>query len=168
VLSTNNDHAYRAALDWHDAGLQVVADARHNPRGALVEEARAKGIRILTGSAVIEARGSKHVTGARVAAIDVKAHKVTSPGEWLECDLIASSGGYSPVVHLASHLGGKPVWRDDILGFVPGEAPQKRECVGGINGVYASAIPWPMVSKAACARPPKPVSRPSSARCPKP
>ncbi len=65
VLSTNNDHAYRVALDWLDASLQVVAiaDARHNPRGALVEEARAKGIRILTGSAVIEARGSKHVTG---------------------------------------------------------------------------------------------------------
>lgn len=139
VLSTNNDHAYRAALDWHDAGLQVVAiaDARHNPRGSLVEEARAKGIRILTSSAVIEAKGSKHVTGARVAAIDVQAHKVTSPGEVLECDLIASSGGYSPIVHLASHLGGRPVWRDDILGFVPGDAPQKRECVGGINGVYA-------------------------------
>ncbi len=51
--------------------------------------------------------------------------------------LIATSGGYSPIVHLASHLGGRPVWRDDILGFVPGDAPQKRECVGGINGVYA-------------------------------
>ena len=85
VLSTNNDHAYRVALDWLDAGQQVVAvaDARSNPRGALVEEARAKGIRILTGSAVIEARGSKHVTGARVAAIDVKALSVASPGEWL-------------------------------------------------------------------------------------
>lgn len=139
VLSTNNDHAYRCALDWHDAGLQVVAiaDARHNPRGSLVEEARAKGIRILTSSAVIEAKGSKHVTGARVAAIDVQAHKVTSPGETLECDLIATSGGYSPVVHLASHLGGRPVWREDILGFVPGDAPQKRVCVGGVNGVYA-------------------------------
>ncbi|CAN7203610.1 MULTISPECIES: sarcosine oxidase subunit alpha [Pseudomonas] len=138
VLSTNNDHAYRVALDWLDAGLQVVAvaDARSNPRGALVEEARAKGIRILTGSAVIEARGTKHVTAARVAAIDVKGHKVTSPGEWLDCDIVASSGGYSPVVHLASHLGGKPIWREDILGFVPGEAPQKRVCVGGINGVY--------------------------------
>ena len=138
VLSTNNDHAYRVALDWLDAGQQVVAvaDARSNPRGALVEEARAKGIRILTGSAVIEARGSKHVTGARVAAIDVKALSVASPGEWLECDLLATSGGYSPVVHLASHLGGKPTWREDILGFVPGEAPQKRVCVGGINGVY--------------------------------
>jgi len=139
VLSTNNDHAYRVALDWLDASLQVVAiaDARSNPRGALVEEARAKGIRILTGSAVIEARGSKRVTAARVAAIDVKAHTVTSPGEWLECDLVASSGGYSPVVHLASHLGGKPIWREDILGFIPGEAPQKRVCVGGINGVYS-------------------------------
>jgi len=139
VLSTNNDHAYRVALDWLDASLTVVAiaDARPNPRGALVEEARAKGIRILTSSAVVEARGSKHVSGARVAAIDLKAHKVSSPGEWLECDLIASSGGYSPVVHLASHLGGKPIWREDILGFVPGEAPQKRVCVGGVNGVFA-------------------------------
>ncbi|MEB0151334.1 hypothetical protein, partial [Pseudomonas sp. CCC2.2] len=71
-----------------------------------------------------------------VAAIDLKTHSVTSPGEWLECDLVATSGGYSPVVHLASHLGGKPTWREDILGFVPGEAPQKRVCVGGINGVY--------------------------------
>ncbi|AOZ12615.1 sarcosine oxidase subunit alpha family protein [Pseudomonas lundensis] len=138
LLSTNNDHAYRVALDWLDASLPVVAiaDARSNPRGALVEEARAKGIRILTGSAVIEARGSKHVTGARVAAIDLNTHRVTSPGELLDCDLIATSGGYSPVVHLASHLGGKPVWREDILGFVPGDAPQKRVCVGGINGVY--------------------------------
>ncbi|WP_277960602.1 sarcosine oxidase subunit alpha [Pseudomonas sp. RIT-To-2] len=138
VLSTNNDYAYRVALDWFDAGLQVVAiaDARHNPRGSLVEEARAKGIRILTASAVIETRGSKHVSAARVAAIDLKAHKVASPGEWLDCDLVGSSGGYSPVVHLASHLGGKPVWREDILAFVPGDAPQKRVCVGGVNGVF--------------------------------
>jgi sarcosine oxidase subunit alpha len=48
-------------------------------RVALVEEARAKGIRILTGSAVIEARGSKHVTGARVAAIDVKRTRSPAP-----------------------------------------------------------------------------------------
>jgi sarcosine oxidase subunit alpha len=138
VLGVNNDHAYRAALDWLDAGLSVVAiaDARPNPRGALVEEARAKGVRILTGSAVIETRGTRRVTGARIAAIDVKGLKVSSPGEWLDCDLVGTSGGYSPVVHLASHLGGRPTWREDILGFVPGEAAQKRVCVGGVNGVY--------------------------------
>ncbi|MBD2840171.1 sarcosine oxidase subunit alpha [Pseudomonas sp. JM0905a] len=138
VLSTNNDYAYRVVLDWLDAGQKVVAvaDARSNPRGAWVEEARARGVRILTGSAVVEARGSKRVTGARICAIDLKSHKVTSPGEVVECDLIVSSGGYSPVVHLASHLGGKPIWREDILAFVPGEGFQKRICAGAVNGVF--------------------------------
>ncbi|WP_137889048.1 sarcosine oxidase subunit alpha [Pseudomonas sp. 2FE] len=139
LLSTTNDYAYRVALDWLEAGLKVVAiaDARPNPRGAWVEEARAKGLRVLTGSAVIETRGSKRVSAARVAAIDPLAHKVTSPGEWLECDLVATSGGYSPVVHLASHLGGKPTWREDILAFVPGEGFQQRVCAGAMNGVFA-------------------------------
>jgi sarcosine oxidase subunit alpha len=139
VLSTTNDYAYRVALDCLEAGIKVVAiaDARSNPKGAWVEEARAKGLRVLTGSAVIEVRGSKRVSAARVAAIDPQAHTVTSPGEWLECDLVASSGGYSPVVHLASHLGGKPTWREDILGFVPGEGFQARVCAGAMNGVFA-------------------------------
>lgn len=138
VLSTNNDYAYRVVLDWLDAGQQVVAvaDARSNPRGAWVEEARARGVRILTGSAVVEARGSKRVSGARICAIDLKSRKVTSPGEVVDCDLIVSSGGYSPVVHLASHLGGKPTWREDILAFVPGEGFQKRICAGAVNGVF--------------------------------
>lgn len=138
VLSTNNDYAYRVVLDWLDAGRQVVAvaDARSNPRGSWVEEARRRGVRILTGSAVVEARGSKRVTGARICAIDLAKHKVTSPGEVVDCDLIASSGGYSPVVHLASHLGGRPVWREDILAFVPGEGFQKRHCAGAVNGVF--------------------------------
>ncbi|KAB0546070.1 sarcosine oxidase subunit alpha [Pseudomonas argentinensis] len=138
VLSTNNDYAYRVVLDWLDAGRQVVAvaDARSNPRGSWVEEARRRGVRVLTGSAVVEARGSKRVTGARICAIDAARHKVTSPGETLDCDLIVSSGGYSPVVHLASHLGGRPVWREDILAFVPGEGFQKRHCAGAVNGVF--------------------------------
>ncbi|MGV8842275.1 MAG: sarcosine oxidase subunit alpha [Pseudomonas sp.] len=139
VLSTTNDYAYRVALDCLEAGIKVVAiaDARPNPKGAWVEEARTKGLRVLTSSAVIEVRGSKRVSAARVAAIDPQAHTVTSPGEWLECDLVASSGGYSPVVHLASHLGGKPTWREDILGFVPGEGFQARVCAGAMNGVFA-------------------------------
>lgn len=139
VLSTNNDYAYRVVLDWLDAGQKVVAvaDARSNPRGAWVEEARDRGVRILTGSAVVECRGSKRVTGARICAIDVKGHRVTSPGEVVDCDLIVSSGGYSPVVHLASHLGGKPTWREDILAFVPSEGGfQKRLCAGAVNGVF--------------------------------
>ena len=140
VLATNNDYAYRVALDWQEAGLQVVAiaDARANPRGEWVEEARQRGMRVITGSSVIEARGGKRVSGAKVARIDLQAMRA-SGGEWLDCDLIASSGGYSPVVHLASHLGGKPEWREEILAFVPGEGLQKRICAGAVNGVFGLA-----------------------------
>ncbi|TBU71340.1 sarcosine oxidase subunit alpha [Phytopseudomonas daroniae] len=140
VLATTNDYAYKTALDWLDAGLKVVAiaDARSNPRGSWAEEARSRGVRVLTGSSVLDVKGSKRVEAARIAAIDPQSFKVTSPGEWLECDLIASSGGYSPVVHLASHLGGRPTWQEDILAFVPGDGlgMQARVCAGAVNGVF--------------------------------
>jgi sarcosine oxidase subunit alpha len=135
VLSTTNDHAYRAALDWLDGGREVVAivDARDNPTGDLVEEARQRKIRIITGSAVIETRGEKRVTSALVAAIDAAGFRVRGAVEELVCDTVASSGGYSPVVHLAAHTGARPEWRDDILGFVPGKV-KGLVPAGGVNG----------------------------------
>ncbi|HET8791699.1 MAG TPA: glycine cleavage T C-terminal barrel domain-containing protein, partial [Modicisalibacter sp.] len=140
VLSTSNDHAYRAALDWFDAGREVVAivDARANPDGELIAQAQAQGIRVITGSAVIEAKGANRVIGARVAKIDIDAFKVVGNAEELACDTIASSGGYSPVIHLASHTGARPTWRDDILGFVAGKVTGMT-ATGAANGLYALA-----------------------------
>ncbi|MCI0511364.1 heterotetrameric sarcosine oxidase alpha subunit [Chromohalobacter marismortui] len=137
VLSTSNDHAYRAALDWQEAGREVAAivDARTAPEGDLVAQAKAAGIRVITGSAVIEAKGAQRVSSARVAAIDVDAFTVTGKVETLECDTIASSGGYSPVIHLASHTGARPVWSDDIIGFVPTTVAGVT-AAGGAHGVY--------------------------------
>ncbi|OWV30248.1 sarcosine oxidase subunit alpha family protein [Halomonas campaniensis] len=138
VLSTSNDYGYRAALDWKESGCEVVAivDAREAPKGDWVDAARAQGIKIITGSAVIEAKGSNRVTAARVAKIDIEAFKVSGPVQELACDTIASSGGYSPVIHLASHTGARPNWRDDIIGFVPGLVKGVQAC-GGANGCYA-------------------------------
>ncbi|SFH92990.1 sarcosine oxidase subunit alpha family protein [Modicisalibacter xianhensis] len=138
VLSATNDHAYRAALDWHEAGREVVAivDARANPKGDLVAKAQSLGIRIITQSAVIEAKGAERVSGARVAKIDAKLFSVIGKVEELACDTLASSGGYSPVIHLASHTGTRPTWRDDILGFVPGEVKGLTPA-GGAHGIYA-------------------------------
>ena len=137
VLSTSNDYGYRAALDWKESGCEVVAivDAREAPAGDWVDAARAQGIKIITGSAVIEAKGSNRVAAARVAKIDIGAFKVSGPVQELACDTIASSGGYSPVIHLASHTGARPTWRDDILGFVPGLVKGVQAC-GGANGCY--------------------------------
>jgi methylglutamate dehydrogenase subunit C len=49
------------------------------------------------------------------------------------------SGGWSPTVHLTSHLGVKPVYRDDIGGFVPGPFPADRFGAGAMMGNYSTA-----------------------------
>ncbi|WP_151671121.1 sarcosine oxidase subunit alpha family protein [Nitrincola schmidtii] len=137
VVTTGNDSGYQAALDWQAAGREVVAivDCRANPDGDLVKQARQKGIRIIAGSAVFEAKGSKRVTGARVAAVDLNAFTLKGDVEDLGCDTIASSGGFSPVVHLAAHTGARPVWNEEAIGFVPGKVKGVIP-VGGVDAIY--------------------------------
>ncbi|HHQ5723350.1 TPA: sarcosine oxidase subunit alpha family protein [Klebsiella variicola subsp. variicola] len=137
VLATSNDHAYRAALDWHDSGAEVVAivDARPSPDGAWVKEARKKGIRIITGSGVIESQGSTRVRRVLVDTINLQRFTTGGQQILLECDTVATSGGYSPVIHLASHTGARPVWREEIFGFVAGKVPGML-IVGSARGSY--------------------------------
>mgnify|MGYP000371471691 FL=1 len=138
VVTTTNDYGYQSALDWHDAGRKVVAvvDTRANPVGERIEAARQRGIKIITGSAVIEVQGSKRVSGVSVATISADGNKVTGSVTKLGADTVATSGGWSPVIHLSSHTGSRPIWNDDIVGFVPGKTVQKQLTAGGINGCY--------------------------------
>ncbi len=137
VLTTTNDAAWDTAFAWHDAGREVVAivDTRPAPGSDVLAEAGTRGIRVMTASAVIEARGSKCVREAVIAAIEDES--VVGRSQRLRCDVIASSGGWSPLVHLTCHTGTKPVWRDEISAFVPGETRDQQHRVGGIAGVYS-------------------------------
>ncbi|WP_372831783.1 sarcosine oxidase subunit alpha [Pontibacterium sp.] len=141
VLMTTNDSGYQAALDWHDAGRKVVAivDTRQNPKGDRVEAARQRGLNLITGSAVIEVQGSKRVSGVSVAPISADGNKVTGSVSKLSADTVASSGGWSPVIHLSCHTGSRPVWNDDVVGFLPGPTVQKQLTAGAINGSYSTS-----------------------------
>ena len=138
VLMTTNDHAYQTALDWADAGRKVVAivDTRPNPEGDLVEDAKRRGLHIITGSAVIEAHGGKRVNAVSVASINENGESVTGKISRLQCDTLASSGGWSPVVHLSCHTASRPAWNDEAVGFVPGATIQNQLTAGGINASY--------------------------------
>jgi sarcosine oxidase subunit alpha len=138
ALMTTNDYAYKTAIDWHDAGRKValIVDTRPSSDGDMIKQAMQRGIDILFGHAIIEVKGSKRVKSVDVAKLNDIADKVIGEPVNYVCDTVASSGGWSPVIHLSSHTGSRPVWRDDIQGFVPGETVQAQHICGGLQGVY--------------------------------
>ncbi|WP_286237886.1 sarcosine oxidase subunit alpha [Neptuniibacter halophilus] len=141
VVMTTNDYGYQAALDWHDAGRKVVAvvDTRTNPTGDRVAAARQRGLNLVTGAAVIEVKGSKRVNSVMIAPISPEGDRVTGSVVKLNADTVASSGGWSPVIHLSCHTGSRPVWNEDVVGFLPGPTVQKQLTAGGINGSYTTS-----------------------------
>ncbi|MFN6925200.1 MAG: 2Fe-2S iron-sulfur cluster-binding protein [Tabrizicola sp.] len=140
VIVTNNDSAYQTALALKEAGLDVPAilDAREAADGPLPQAARAAGIRVLTGKAIAKVKGAKRVTGVAVCA---QAGEGTVQEE-IACEAVAMSGGWSPVVHLWSHCGGKLLWDETISAFVPDpkrpplnhDGSAMVEVVGAANG----------------------------------
>ncbi len=120
VIVTNNDDAYRTALALTEAGLIVPAiiDARASAKGALPEAARARGIRVLEGRGIAKVKGGKRVTGVSVCAQAGEGAEL----EFIDCDAVAMSGGWSPVVHLWSHCGGKLIWDAGRAMFRPDPA----------------------------------------------
>ncbi len=145
IVVTNNDDAYRTALALAGAGLEVpvVVDARPAPDGALIAAARAAGIAVRTGTGIAAVRGGKRVTGVALCRQD-GAGEIA---EEIACDAVAMSGGWSPVVHLYSHCGGKLVWDAGEAMFRPDAARPPigadgagiARCAGTANGVLDTA-----------------------------
>ncbi|WP_134724472.1 sarcosine oxidase subunit alpha family protein [Paracoccus luteus] len=117
AIVTNNDDAYRTALAALDAGLAVpiVIDARPVADGPLAQAVRARGVRVATGSAIAKVLGKKAVNGLKLCDHAGEG----DPLGVVDCDVIAMSGGWSPVVHLWSHCGGKLNWDEAQAMFAP-------------------------------------------------
>ncbi len=140
VVATNNDSAYRAAFDLADAGAAVtIADLRAAPDEILAARARAKGIALLAGTAVAEVLGRRAVAGALLADWKGEDQPIGSARQSIEADSVLLAGGWSPTVHLTSHRGIKPVWREDIATFVPGGFAAGQVGAGAVIGTFTLA-----------------------------
>ncbi|MBO6853300.1 MAG: sarcosine oxidase subunit alpha family protein [Marivivens sp.] len=128
VVVTNNDDAYRTAIVLKEAGLDVPAiiDARQGGAGALMDEARGLGIRVETGKAIAKVKGKGRVTGVAICAQAGQGGVLDE----IACDCVAMSGGWSPVVHLWSHCGGKLKWDDAQAMFRPDPAKAPKGASG--------------------------------------
>lgn len=120
VVVTNNDDAYRTAICAVEAGVKVVCvvDARPSADGELPNKARILGINVKVNSAIAKVKGMRGVVSVALCAQDGDGLMT----EEVPCDAIAMSGGWSPVVHLWSHCGGKLTWDEDAIFFRPDPA----------------------------------------------
>ncbi|MGB7269979.1 MAG: sarcosine oxidase subunit alpha family protein [Albidovulum sp.] len=169
VVVTNNDDAYRTALALLDAGLVVPAiiDARASATGALPEEARARGIRVLEGRGIAKVKGNKRVTGVSLCIQAGEGAELES----IACDAVAMSGGWSPVVHLWSHCGGKLIWDEAKAMFRPdpdkpatgADGMAMVTAVGSANGALTSDEVLADVAKAMGGKPAKTNAAPEAA-----
>ncbi|MER5451533.1 sarcosine oxidase subunit delta family protein [Streptomyces sp. NPDC002764] len=131
VVLTTNDSAYAAALDLHAAGVGIsaIVDTRTDP-GEWAERARAAGIEVLPGHAVVGTDGE-----ARLTAVTVAPYGQTVGEREFAADLLLVSGGWNPVAHLFSQAGGRLRYDDELGTFVPDTCRQAVEVAGSASGV---------------------------------
>jgi sarcosine oxidase subunit alpha len=139
VVATGHDEAYRAALNLHKAGVTIaaIADARPNPKGPLVEAARAAGLPIKAGHAITGTLGTLGVSHARLSPI-VGAGRVGAP-EIVACDSVLMSSGFTPSVHLFSQSLGKLVWDETLETYLPGQSAEAERSAGACRGQFGLA-----------------------------
>ena len=135
VVATTNDSAYDTAVDLVAAGADVtIVDARTDlsPRA---QQVAADGIPVISGSVVADTLGDPAVTAVIVSGLD-EQDQLTGETQTIACDLVAVSGGWSPVVHLHSQRQGRVRWDDTLVAFVPDGNVRDHHVVGSASGIF--------------------------------
>ncbi|WP_105438062.1 sarcosine oxidase subunit alpha [Neorhizobium sp. T25_13] len=127
---TAHDSAYETAFDLKRAGVSIAAivDCRADPGEALLAEARALGISVLSGHSVTDTGGRLRISSMTVA------RNGGSDARKIAVDALIVSAGWTPSVHLFSQSRGKLRFDDVNQRFLPNIYAQDCVSVGSCNG----------------------------------
>lgn len=118
VLSANRD-GLRVALDLVTAGVEVlrVIELRLQPDDDLVTKLQAAQIPVETDRIITEAKGTTNLNGVMVARSDRRQpltigglQPVPGSHEFVTCDLLITSVGWTPAVGLLAQAGARLVY----------------------------------------------------------
>jgi glycine cleavage system aminomethyltransferase T/NADPH-dependent 2,4-dienoyl-CoA reductase/sulfur reductase-like enzyme len=128
VIATCNDDGYATALAVLEAGGQIAAllDSRPSADGDIVGKVKERAPVHFGALPLAATGGAGGVTGLEALA-DGRVLR-------LACDLIAVSGGFTPVTHLHMQAGGTLAWNEALAAFVPAAARQGQVSVGAGAG----------------------------------
>jgi sarcosine oxidase subunit alpha len=135
AVFTNNDNAYRTAIDLYDAGVRSVCviDTRKESSEKLSKALSDRSIKLFQGYTVKKVHGKRSLK-----AVTITDHKgggeIGKKIERINCDILAMSGGWTPTIHLYSQAGGSLDYDEEHACLVPRECSQAVSVVGGANG----------------------------------
>jgi sarcosine oxidase subunit alpha len=127
ALLANNDGARAVARQLMAAGVQVLAILDTRDDASVVEDCPVYLKAQIT--ATKGRHGLRHIAGTHMNGAFA-----------LDCDILAVSGGWNPMVHLTCHMNGRPKWDASLAAFVPvaGAVPNM-QAAGACNGAFSTA-----------------------------
>lgn len=138
AIVTSHDSAWNAAFDLAKVGANVAAivDTRTAIDPALLHEASARGIEVLTGHTATATYGRLRVTAVRVNPV-VKGK--VGPARTIACDAVLMCGGWTPSLHLFSHTRGALDWDAQAQVYLPGQRTEEVHIAGAGRGRWGIA-----------------------------
>ena len=134
VIYGNNDSIYIAAKDLHVNDIEcVVVDVRSSEEPIeIVSELKDSGVKVLQGYSIVKALGSHWVKGVEIKQTRLQGNswQVFGDTQTLSCDLLATSGGFNPVVHLDCHSGAKTYFDEVSQSYLPQQERDNSEVCG--------------------------------------
>ena len=127
TLFATNDDAHRTALDLMGNGIEIAGVIDSRP------EAKAQGdYPLYAGAEVITTKGRKALSEITI--------RHNGAEQKIATDCLAMSGGWNPTLHLTCHMNGRPVWNEEIAGFVPApDAVPGLIPAGACQGTFSTA-----------------------------
>ena len=134
VVTTVDNQGYRDALRLHSGGVRVqgIYDVRPGAYGPSVDAARAVGISICFRATVLDTVSNDEGALSSVIIIDLDTNETFQ----MPADLLAVSGGWTPIADLATHIGIKPKWSNEHAAFLVNHSSDKLSTAGMLAGEF--------------------------------
>ncbi|NJN93062.1 MAG: FAD-dependent oxidoreductase [Anaerolineales bacterium] len=139
VVLSGNDDGLQVALDLLGAGVKLAAVAElrgevNSPQAIKLQQA---GIEIKTNYVVVGAKGSKEVSGAMLVPLDGNGQPQTAGAEYVSCDLLVTSVGWTAALGLLSQAKAKTAYDEARAELLPTQLPAKIHVAGRVNGTHS-------------------------------
>lgn len=138
VVLAGNDDGLQVALDLYAAGVKLaaVAELRAEVSSPAAIKLQQAGIEVRTNTVVLGAKGSREVTGAMLAPLDNNGQPQASSAEFVQCDLLVTSVGWTAMTGLAYQAKARLVYDERRAELLPANLPPKVYVAGRVNGTH--------------------------------